>query len=208
MWVGGAGDASGAGGTFSDGRYIATVSRNVGAVSTAHHAQRVKSALISSKATEANSVHHHKLTPYTINNNTGNWNETACPEPMHPLHQASLYWLTVSLLEHCTSPIVPKCTELSLGMDHLATPGSGCFDCSHTLTHTHNTIVLLLFWNLSGTTWVSRYQKGKTRKGNWFTGARDSEWQWHLLGYMQRLLPSTSCKVSPCGRHMGSPHPP
>jgi len=30
-------------------------------------------------------------------------------------------------------------------------------------THTH-TIVLLLFWNLSMTTRVSRYQKGKTRK--------------------------------------------
>jgi len=31
-------------------------------------------------------------------------------------------------------------------------------------THTHTTI-LLLFWNLSGTTRVSRYQKGKTGKG-------------------------------------------
>jgi len=30
--------------------------------------------------------------------------------------------------------------------------------------NTH-TIVLLLFWNLPGTTRVSRYQKGKTRKG-------------------------------------------
>ena len=30
-------------------------------------------------------------------------------------------------------------------------------------THTHTTI-LLLFWNMSGTTRVSRYQKGKTRK--------------------------------------------
>jgi len=30
-------------------------------------------------------------------------------------------------------------------------------------THAHTTI-LLLFWNLSGTTRVSRYQKGKTRK--------------------------------------------
>jgi len=29
-------------------------------------------------------------------------------------------------------------------------------------THTHTTI-LLLFWNMSGTTRVSRYQKGKTR---------------------------------------------
>jgi len=33
-------------------------------------------------------------------------------------------------------------------------------------THTHTQIVLLLFRNLSGTTHVSRYQKGKTRKGN------------------------------------------
>jgi len=35
----------------------------------------------------------------------------------------------------------------------------------------------------SRTTWVSRYQKGKTNQG--FTGARDSEWQWHQLGHMQ-----------------------
>ena len=34
---------------------------------------------------------------------------------------------------------------------------------THTHTHTHTT-VLLLFWNLPGTTQVSRYQKGKTRK--------------------------------------------
>ena len=32
-----------------------------------------------------------------------------------------------------------------------------------THTHTHTT-VLLLFWNMSGTTRVSRYQKGKTRQ--------------------------------------------
>ena len=36
---------------------------------------------------------------------------------------------------------------------------------------------------LSGTTRVSRYQKGKTNLD--FTDARDSEWQWHQLGYMQ-----------------------
>jgi len=30
---------------------------------------------------------------------------------------------------------------------------------------------------------VGRYQKGKTNLD--FTGARDSEWQWHHLGYMQ-----------------------
>jgi len=36
---------------------------------------------------------------------------------------------------------------------------------------------------LSGTTQVSRYQKGKTNLD--LTGARDSEWQWHQLGHMQ-----------------------
>ena len=35
----------------------------------------------------------------------------------------------------------------------------------------------------SGTTWVSRYQKGKTNLD--FTAARDSERQWHQLGLMQ-----------------------
>ena len=40
---------------------------------------------------------------------------------------------------------------------------------------------------LSGTTQVSRYQKGKTNLD--FIGARDSEWQWHQLGHMQ-ICPS------------------
>ena len=35
----------------------------------------------------------------------------------------------------------------------------------------------------SGSTQVSRYQKGKTNLD--FTRARDSEWQWHQLGHMQ-----------------------
>jgi len=35
----------------------------------------------------------------------------------------------------------------------------------------------------SRTTWVSRYQKGKTNLD--FTGARESGWQWHPLGHMQ-----------------------
>jgi len=42
-------------------------------------------------------------------------------------------------------------------------------------THTHSPV--------SGTTQVSRYQKGKTNLD--FTEARDSEWQWHQLGHMQ-----------------------
>jgi len=36
---------------------------------------------------------------------------------------------------------------------------------------------------MSRTTWVGRYQKGKTNL--YFTEARDSEWQWHQLGHMQ-----------------------
>jgi len=36
---------------------------------------------------------------------------------------------------------------------------------------------------LSGTTRVSRYQKGKTNLD--FTEARDGEWQWHQLFCMQ-----------------------
>jgi len=35
----------------------------------------------------------------------------------------------------------------------------------------------------SGTTQVSRYEKGKTKLH--FSEARDSEWQWHQLGHMQ-----------------------
>jgi len=46
----------------------------------------------------------------------------------------------------------------------------------HTHTHPFN-------GPLSGTTQVSWYQKGKTSLD--FTEARDSEWQWNLLGHMQ-----------------------
>ena len=52
-----------------------------------------------------------------------------------------------------------------------------CMDLyTHTHTHPFN-------GPLSGTTQVSHYQKGKTNLG--FTGARDSEWQWHQPGHMQ-----------------------
>jgi len=47
---------------------------------------------------------------------------------------------------------------------------------THARTHTFN-------GPLSGTTLVSRYQKGKTILD--FTDARVSEWQWHQLGHMQ-----------------------
>ena len=46
---------------------------------------------------------------------------------------------------------------------------------THTYTHFNGP--------LSRTTWVIWHQKGKTDLD--FTKARDSEWQWHQLGYMQ-----------------------
>ena len=49
---------------------------------------------------------------------------------------------------------------------------------THTHTHTHP-----FNGPFSGTTQVSRYQKGKTNLD--FTEARDSEWQRHQLGHMQ-----------------------
>jgi len=51
-----------------------------------------------------------------------------------------------------------------------------CLCTTHTHTHPFN-------GPPSGTTRVSRYQKGKTNLD--FTGARDSEWQWNPLGHMQ-----------------------
>jgi len=50
--------------------------------------------------------------------------------------------------------------------------------CPEINTHTHP-----FNGPLSGTTRVSRYQKGKTNLD--FTEARNSEWQWHQLGFTQ-----------------------
>ena len=52
-----------------------------------------------------------------------------------------------------------------------------CVRC-YTRTHTHT-----FNGPFSGTTRVSRYQKGKTNLD--FTEARDSGWQWHQLGHTQ-----------------------
>ena len=62
--------------------------------------------------------------------------------------------------------------RLKADMSHI------CAQCRYIHTHTHS-----FNGPLSGTTQVSRYQKGKTNLD--FTGARDSEWQWHQLGHMQ-----------------------
>ena len=58
----------------------------------------------------------------------------------------------------------------------------------HTCTHAHkharaHARMHAHTHSFNGTTQVSRYQEGKTNLD--FTEARDSEWQWHLLGHMQ-----------------------
>ena len=61
----------------------------------------------------------------------------------------------------------------------------------HARTHAHT-----FNGPLSGTTRVSRYQKGKTNLD--FTEARDSEWQWHQLGM---------CKSAHRSRQITTPAP-
>jgi len=65
-------------------------------------------------------------------------------------------------------------------------------DKTYTTTHTHP-------FNspFSGTTWVNRYQKGKTNLD--FTEARDSEWQWHQLDHMQ------ACTLLQTDNHTSTP---
>jgi len=58
----------------------------------------------------------------------------------------------------------------------------GQTNCTNMNTHTH----IPFNGPFSGTTRVSRYQKGKTDLD--FTEARDSEWQWHQLGHMRQHL--------------------
>jgi len=63
---------------------------------------------------------------------------------------------------------------------------------THTHTHPFN-------GPLTGTTQVIRYQKGKTNLD--FTGARDSEWQWHQLDDRQvcpSCRPTNSVKALEC----------
>ena len=59
---------------------------------------------------------------------------------------------------------------------HAITHATVSTPSQHTHTHTFN-------GPFSGTTRVSRYQKGNTNLD--FTEARDGEWQWHQLGHMQ-----------------------
>ena len=65
-----------------------------------------------------------------------------------------------------------------------------------TPTHRHTHPCNGLF---SGTTRVSRYQKGKTNLD--FSEARDSEWQWHQLCRMQVCPPRSRQITTPAPHH-------
>ena len=79
-------------------------------------------------------------------------------------------------------PSLHLCNKLKLTAEEMKTLKLGvsilCQPADYTHTHTHP-----FNGPLSGTTRVSRYQKGETNLD--FTQARDSEWQWHQLGHMQ-----------------------
>ena len=78
-----------------------------------------------------------------------------------------LWWWRGHWLQASSQHIVISLC-LSVSQSHISN--------NNTNTHTSNGL-------LPGTTWVSRYRKGKTNLD--FTEARDSEWQWHPLGSMQ-----------------------
>ena len=65
--------------------------------------------------------------------------------------------------------------------------------CQHPTNH-----FLQTGCHLSGTTWVSRYQKGNTNLD--FTEARDSELQWHHMDHMQ-VCTSLQSETMPAPDH-------
>ena len=75
-------------------------------------------------------------------------------------------------------------------------------------TTQHNTTVLLLFWNMSRTTRVSRRQKGKTRKVKTNLDLPEQETV-SGSGICRAICNAYSlrppARSPPCGRYMGSP---
>jgi len=82
-----------------------------------------------------------------------------------------------------------KCTHPTSTGDTVSTCQSTCARMHmymHIWTAYHQlTTLLVVMFNgpFSRTTQVNQYQKGKTNLD--FTGATDSEWQWHQLGHRQ-----------------------
>ena len=71
---------------------------------------------------------------------------------------------------------------------------------THTHTHTHNRFTALLEYVRDHPGWAGarKVKPGRLNQSG-FTGARDSEWQWHLLGYMQ--VCTSSQTTTPTSHH-------
>jgi len=105
-------------------------------------------------------------------------------------HWANTSQLPV-ILYHNSVAVQLRQTKISL--DKSWTHQS-CYTSWSTHTHTHphpHPHTHTFNGPLSGTTRVSRYQKGKTNLD--FTEARDSEWQWHPLVQVCTSLQSDNC---------------
>ena len=75
-----------------------------------------------------------------------------------------------------SNPLLNSCSSCFVFTKHPVQLKTVTTNDTHTHTHPFN-------GPLSGTTWVSQCQKGKTNLD--FSEARDSEWQWHRLDHMQ-----------------------
>jgi len=77
-------------------------------------------------------------------------------------------WRPTTILYASVLSVVAVAVEVTVGCCSCYSTRCMVFvdGCSTVVWHTHtHTIVLLLFWNLSGTTQVSRHQKGKNQEG-------------------------------------------
>ena len=91
---------------------------------------------------------------------------------------------TLETVERLTKQSEPEMTKKAAQSDFLQKKARGYRSSIKQLTVKTTTTTPHPFNGpFSGTTQVSRYQKGKTNLG--FSKARDSEWQWHQLGHMQ-----------------------
>ena len=125
-----------------------------------------------------------KLTALSIHYNNSQWSYLSNATSLGQL--LSFHDLTsptaCSMFEHRQHKFLEKANSSGFCITSTSydTPAARCisanFAASYTHTHQFN-------GPFSGTTRVGRYQKGKTYLD--FTGARDSEWQWHQLGHMQ-----------------------
>ena len=131
-------------------------------------------------------IYFRASTPWCFCTTWGNVNSGNCV--LSPRHCRLLYQQTrrtqsdyhtvtaqsVSCMQSIAVPMRAKSSRLSKLTEYGVMPS---------VAYTYTVYTHPFNGPFSGTTRVSRYQKGKTNLD--FTGARDSEWQCHQLGHMQ-----------------------